>query len=105
MNWLFRALGSTLAAMVATVAISIATVIWLMFSEGAAEGRRHGYFGSLFVEVNQKADGTTQLGVGILNPTALVVTMVAVTLLLLAVIALYHRLLARKRYLLAGNSQ
>lgn len=101
MKWLFRTLGSAVAALVVTAGVSVITVIWLMFSAGAAEGRRLGYFDALFVEVTQQPGGPTGLGVGLNDPVPLLVTVVIVTVLLLAVLAMYDQLLLRKKQLLA----
>ena len=102
MTWLFRALGSALAALVVTAGVVLLTFVWLMFSGGPAEGRRTGYFGALFVEVHQTEEGATQLGMGLVDPLPLVVTAVVVTLLVLAVFAVYDALVERRRQLLAG---
>ena len=44
MKWLFRTVGSAVAALVVTAGAAIITAIWLMFSEGSTEGRRLGFF-------------------------------------------------------------
>lgn len=74
-----------------------------MFSAGSTEGRRLGWFDSLFVEVEQRADGSTGLGVGVNHPLPLIVTVIVAALLVLAVCAVYDVLLERRRQLLAGT--
>lgn len=101
MKWLFRIIGSLVAALVATVGAAVITAIWLMFSAGSTEGRRLGYFGAVFVEVKQTPQGTTQLGVGLADALPLVLSVVAITLFLLAVIVVHDQLRARRRQLLA----
>lgn len=101
MKWLFRTVGSAVAALVVTAGAAIVTAIWLMFSEGSAEGRRLGLFDSVFVEVHQIPDGATQLGAGLNAPLPLAIMVVVLTLLILAVFAVYDQLLERKRQLLA----
>lgn len=103
MKWLFRTIGSAVAALVITAGTAVITAIWLMFSGGSTEGRRLGFFESIFVEVQQSADASTQLGVGLNDPVPLGVTFVAITLFLLAVTAVYDQLRARKRALLAAT--
>jgi hypothetical protein len=100
MKWLFRFIGSLVAALVATVGAAVVTAIWLMFSAGS-EGRRLGYFGAVFVDVTQTSQGTTQLGVGLADPLPLVLSVVAVTLFLLAVLLVHDQLRARRKQLLA----
>ncbi len=102
MKWLFRTVGSAVAALVITAGTAVITAIWLMFSGGAAEGRRLGYFGSIFVEVQQSPDASTQLGVGLNDPIPLGITFVVITLFLLAVMAVHDQLRARKKALLAA---
>lgn len=79
------------------------TFVWLMFSAGSTEGRRLGWFGSLFVEVDQRVDGSAGLGVGLHDPLPLVVTGVIIVVVLLAVFAVYDVLLERRRQLLSGT--
>ncbi|MFJ4223905.1 hypothetical protein [Microbacterium sp. NPDC089695] len=102
MKWLFRTSIAAVGALVATAGGAVATAIWLMFAEGDAEGRRLGFFGAVFVEVQQSLDGTTQLGAGIAQPLPLILSVVVVTGLILAVFATHDALLERKRQLLAG---
>lgn len=101
MKWLFRFIGSLVASLVATVGAAVITAIWLMFSAGSAEGRRLGYFGAVFVEVEQTPQGTTQLGVGLADALPLVLSVVAITLFLLAVMVVHDQLRARRNQLLA----
>ncbi|MFS0895195.1 hypothetical protein [Microbacterium sp. 179-I 3D3 NHS] len=101
MKWLFRFLGSTVAALVVTAGAAVAVAVWLMFSAGSTPGRRLGYFDAIFVEVVPTPQGTTQLGVGITDPLPLLVTVVAITVFVLAVLAVHDLLVARKRQLLA----
>ncbi|KNY05367.1 hypothetical protein AKH00_13525 [Microbacterium sp. GCS4] len=77
------------------------TLVWLMFSSGSTEGRRLGFFDSLFVSVDQREDGTTGLEVGLANPAPLVIAFVVVTFLLLATLAVYDMLVERRAQLLA----
>lgn len=102
MKWLFRAAVSAVGALVIIAGAAISTAIWLMFAEGSTEGRRLGFFGSVFVEVQQGADGTTRLGAGVDDPMPLVLGVVALTVVALAVFAAHDALLERKRQLLAG---
>lgn len=83
--------------------MAVATAIWLMFSEGDTEGRRLGYFDAIFVEVEQRANGATALGVGLNNAVPLIVTALVVTVFTLMVMAIHDRLLARRRQLLADT--
>lgn len=101
MQWLFRTVGCAVAALVLTAGAAIISIIWLMFAEGSAEGRRLGFFGSVFVEVEQSTNGSAQLGIGLNDPLPLVIAFVAVTLFALAVIAVHDRLLARRKQLIA----
>ncbi|WEK61903.1 MAG: hypothetical protein P0Y60_03870 [Candidatus Microbacterium colombiense] len=101
MKWLFRTVGSAVVALVVTAGTAIITAIWLMFSGGSTEGRRLGFFDSVFVEVKQSAGGATQLGAGLNDPLPLVISVVVITLLMLAVFAVFDQLLERKRQLLA----
>ena len=64
MKWLFRVLGSAVGAVVILAGVVVTTFVWLRFSAGSTEGRRLGWFGSLFVEVDQRVDGSAGLGVG-----------------------------------------
>lgn len=75
------------------------TAIWLMFSEGSTDGRRLGYFGAIFVDVDQRADGTTRLGVGLDDALPLLVTAVVITGFVLLVFVFYDLLVARKQHL------
>ncbi|KQR39581.1 hypothetical protein ASF80_09315 [Microbacterium sp. Leaf159] len=79
----------------------MATAIWLMFAGGSAEGRRLGFFDSVFVEVRQTADGATQLGTGVNDPLPLVLAVVVAAVFALAVFAVHDSLLERRRHLLA----
>ncbi|KJQ53239.1 hypothetical protein [Microbacterium sp. SA39] len=103
MKWLFRTLGSVVAALVVSAGAAVSTAIWLMFSAGSAEGRRLGYFDAIFVDVNQTPQGTTQLGVGINDPIPLVVTVIVLTVLILAVMVVHDQLRARRKQLLADT--
>lgn len=77
------------------------TVVWLMFSGGSTEGRRSGFFDALVVEVQQRSDGSTGLGVILDDPLPLVLAILTIALFVLAVFALHDVLMARKRQLLA----
>lgn len=101
MKWLFRIVGSLVAALVATVGAAVITAIWLMFSAGSAEGRRLGFFGAVFVEVKQTPRDTTELGVGLADPIPLVLSVVVVTAFLFAVMVVHDQLRARRNQLLA----
>lgn len=101
MKWLFRAAVSAVGALVITAGSAIATAIWLMFAEGSTEGTRLGFFGSVFVEVQQGADGTTRLGAGVADPIPLVLSVAVLTVFALAVFAVHDSLLERRRHLLA----
>lgn len=103
MKWLLRAAVSAAGALVVTAGAAIVTAIWLMFAGGSTEGRRLGFFGSVFVEVHQSADGPTQLGAGLNDPLPLILSVVVVTVFILAVFAVHDSLLARKKHLLAGG--
>ena len=100
MKWLFRITGSIVAALVVTIGAAVVTVIWLMFSAGSAEGRRLGFFGSVFVEVRQTPRDTTELGVGLADPSPLVLSVVIVTLFALAVLVVHDQLRDRRKQLL-----
>lgn len=102
MKWLLRVLGSAMLALVVVAGGSLSTAVWLMFSAGSMEGRRLGFFDSIFVEVDQRSDGTTQLGAGISDPLPLIVAAAVVMLLGLAVLFVYDQLLERRRRLLSG---
>ena len=101
MKWLFRSAASVTIALVVTAGMAVTTAIWLMFAGGSAEGRRLGFFGGVFVEVRQSADGTTQLGAGLGDAFPLLACVVVITGLILAVFAVYDSLLERRRMLLA----
>lgn len=101
MKWLFRAVGSAVAAFVLVAGAAIITVIWLMFSEGSTAGRRLGFFNAVFVEVREGDDGAVQLGAGLNDAIPLVIAVIAVTLFILAVMAVHDRLLERRKQLLA----
>lgn len=101
MKWLFRVAVSAVGALVLIAGSAVATAIWLMFAGGSAEGRRLGFFDSVFVEVRQTADGATQLGTGVNDPVPLVLAVVVATVFALAVFAVHDSLLERRRHLLA----
>lgn len=101
MKWLFRTLGSIVAALVVSAGAAVITAIWLMFSAGSVEGRRLGYFDAVFVEVAQTPQGTTQLGVGVNDALPLLVTVAVVAVLILAVMAVHDQLRARRKQLVA----
>lgn len=100
MKGMVRALGCVVVAAVTVAGIVTLTLVWLMFSAGSAEGRRLGFFDSLFVAVDQRDDGTTGLQVGLADPVPLVIAAVVVTLLLLAALVVYDLLVGRQRQLL-----
>ncbi|MCE0509597.1 hypothetical protein V8Z69_14780 [Microbacterium aurugineum] len=101
MKWLFRFIGSLVAALVATVGAAVVTAIWLMFSAGSSEGQRLGFFGAVFVDVRQTPRDTIELGVGLADPIPLVLSVGVITVLLVAVMVVHDQLRERKRQLLA----
>ena len=101
MKWLFRAVGSAVAALVLVAGAAIITIIWLMFSEGSTAGRRLGFFDAVFVEVRQDRDGSALLGAGLNDAIPLAIAVIAITLFVLAVLAVHDRLLERRKQLLA----
>lgn len=102
MKWLLRTAISIVGALVAVAGSAITTAIWLMFAGGSTEGRRLGFFDSVFVDVRQSAEGTVQLGTGINDPLPLILGVVIVAVFILAVFAVHDALLKRKRQLLAA---
>jgi len=104
MKWLLRTAVSAVGALVVTAGAAIATAIWLMFAEGSTEGRRLGFFGAVFVEVHPSADGPTQLGAGLNDALPIILSIIVVTVFILAVFAVHDALVERRRYLLAGGS-
>lgn len=72
-----------------------------MFAGGSGDGRRLGFFDSIFVDVQPGSGGAVRLGTGIENPVPLLIAVVVVALFILAVFAVYDALLERRRQLLA----
>lgn len=101
MKWLFRAAISVVGALVVIAGSAVTAAIWLMFTGGSAEGRRLGFFDSVFVDVRQSAEGAVQLGTGINDPLPLILGMIVVAVFILAVFVVHDGLLERKRQLLA----
>lgn len=101
MKWLFRAAISVVGALVVIAGSAVTAAIWLMFTGGSAEGRRLGFFDSVFVDVRQSAEGAVQLGTGINDPLPLILGVIVVAVFILAVFVVHDGLLGRKRQLLA----
>lgn len=91
MKWVSRTTESVAAAMVVTGNLALITVIWLAVSAGSAEGRRIGYFGAVFVDVHKTPVGATRLGIGFADPAPIALSVVATTMLFIAVAMLRDR--------------
>ncbi|MGO2750725.1 MAG: hypothetical protein ACTIA6_11790 [Pseudoclavibacter sp.] len=99
MKWFIRVLSALTAALVTTLAASVVSVIFVMFSSGSQPGRHLVYFGALFFEVRAGTAGALDIGVGLVSLTPLVLSAVLMATFVIAVFAALDRLRVYRRHL------
>lgn len=80
-----------LTAVTATVGL-----LFLMFSTGKGSVHREGLFGSLFFETHEAPGGAVNVGMGVANPTALIVIFL-IFCIILALSQVTYRVLKQHR--------
>ena len=99
MKLLLRVGTSVIVGLILTMALTIASLIGIMFTTHPGDPRSHGLFGAVFFEVREKADGALDVGVGLEDAVPVVVTFFVLSGLVLAVSTCFDALRQYKRSL------
>jgi hypothetical protein len=96
--------NSVVGAVLLTLTTVVATLLYLMFSQGDDLGRREGLFGSAYFEVSEVREGVTGASMGVENPVGPGVMFVFYLLFLTAAQVVYVQLKNRRAHLLKERS-
>lgn len=103
MKWLLRVGTSVVVGLILAMALTIASLIGVMFTTHPGDPRRYGLFGAVFFEVREKADGALDVGVGVENVAPIIVAFVVLSGLVLAVSTCFAALRQYKRSLMSDS--
>lgn len=103
MKWFNRSMIALSLAAILTAASAVVSFIVVMFTS-AGVGRHSAFFGSLFFESREAADGATEMGFGLQDPLPILVFFGIVLIAVLAVYLAHDRLVIYRTALIAERT-
>ncbi len=92
MKWLTRAAVALTVGFLATAALVVGTLIWMMFGSSGEPGRSTALFGALFYEERDRAGGGVTFGMGVTDYGVLLAVFLVISLAVFAVTIVYGAL-------------
>jgi hypothetical protein len=104
MKWLLRVGTALTLGLILTMALTVTSLIGVMFTTHPGDPRAYALFGAVFFEVREKTDGALDIGVGLENVIPVVVTFIVLSAFVLAVSVCLAALRRYKRSLTGSRA-